>query len=54
MNNVEAYDIVSIIEKLKTEIRLRDYRINLMLKLVVAFNALCTVLVLMFMWMLFA
>lgn len=53
MNNVEAHDIVECIEKLKTEIRLRDYRINLMLKLVVVFNALCTVLVLMFMWMIF-
>lgn len=53
MNNVEAHDIVSIIEKLKTEFRLRDYRTNLMLKLVMVFNALCTVLVLMFMWMFF-
>lgn len=53
MNNVEAHDIVSIIEKLKTEFRLRDYRINLMLKLVIVFNALCTVIILMFMWMIF-
>lgn len=49
MNSVEKHDIEELLLKLRTEIRTRDYRNVLLLKLVMLVNVLCTVLLMTFM-----